>query len=364
MKAISLFCGCGGFTSGALRAGLTVPLAYDIDRILTWSFERNFPSTVLRIADLSELSGSAVLDAASGVVDGIFGGPPCQGFSTIGRRDTNDPRRLLLGHFFRLVKEIRPTFFVMENVVGLAQGDAKSLYENCISSLSGDFELLSPVVLDASDFGAATRRRRLFSIGIDTRKASMINANTLDYYKDPLTTVRDAIGDLGDSEFIEEDRDGIDFWKINSSADASSYARALRSHNLTFTGNRRTVHTERVKERFGDVPAGGIDSVGRHPRLDWSSTCPTLRAGTGADKGSYQAVRPIHPREHRVITVREAARLQGFSDSHIFHPTIWHSFRMIGNSVSPFVAEAIFKAIMQHCIEGRTHSDDGLQAAE
>jgi DNA (cytosine-5)-methyltransferase 1 len=88
-----------------------------------------------------------------------------------------------------------------------------------------------------------------------------------------------------------------------------------------------------------------MDKIGRHPRLAWGGQCPTLRAGTGADRGSYQSVRPIHPSENRVITVREAARLQGFPDSHLFHPTVWHSFRMIGNSVSPIIAKAVFQAI-------------------
>jgi DNA (cytosine-5)-methyltransferase 1 len=95
------------------------------------------------------------------------------------------------------------------------------------------------------------------------------------------------------------------------------------------------------------VEPGGVDAVGRHQRLDWRGQCPTLRAGTGSDRGSYQSVRPIHPEHDRVITVREAARLQGFPDRHMFHPTTWHSFRMIGNSVSPIIARAIFGAIAE-----------------
>jgi DNA (cytosine-5)-methyltransferase 1 len=119
----------------------------------------------------------------------------------------------------------------------------------------------------------------------------------------------------------------------------------LRAPDGIFTGHRIVDHKPEVKARFAEVPQGGMDLVGRHPRLDWNGQCPTLRAGTGADKGSFQAVRPLHPSEPRVITVREAARLQGFPDVHRFHPTIWHSFRMIGNSVSPIIAEAIFRAI-------------------
>ena len=364
MKAVSLFCGSGGFTSGAYRAGVTVPLAYDIDRTLTWSFARNFPETKLNVGDIADLSGNTVLDAAGGPIDGVFGGPPCQGFSTIGRRDTKDPRRLLLGHFFRLVKEIKPMFFVMENVVGLLQGEARSVYEKYLEPISNSFDILPPLVLDASEFGAATRRKRLFSIGIDTRRSDALPTKLLDIYKKPKANVEDAIRDLTNPDFVTQDKDGVDYWRISYAGNVSKYASSLRSDSLIFSGNRRTIHTEAVVKRFVNVPAGSVDTVGRFPRLDWSSTCPTLRAGTGSDKGSYQAVRPIHPAEPRVITVREAARLQGFHDCHVFHPTIWHSFRMIGNSVSPFVAEAIFKAIASLCAVQTSDIDIRIQAAE
>ena len=109
------------------------------------------------------------------------------------------------------------------------------------------------------------------------------------------------------------------------------------------------------------IGQGHMDPIGRHPRLAWNGLCPTLRAGTGSDRGSYQSVRPIHPEENRVITVREAARLQGFPDNHLFHPTVWHSFRMIGNSVSPIMAEAIFSAIAAHLgLVRETANEDGV----
>jgi DNA (cytosine-5)-methyltransferase 1 len=90
---------------------------------------------------------------------------------------------------------------------------------------------------------------------------------------------------------------------------------------------------------------GKSDPVTKAYRLEWNGQCPTIRAGTGADKGAFQAVRPLHPGKGRVITVREGARLQGFPDWFVFHPTKWHSFRMIGNSVSPIVSKGIFKRL-------------------
>jgi DNA (cytosine-5)-methyltransferase 1 len=157
-------------------------------------------------------------------------------------------------------------------------------------------------------------------------------------------TVEDAIADLECARALEVDAEGFDHWKTTRPCRPSAYASGLRSGGL-FTGHQPTVLTDEVKRRFATVPQGGFDKVGRHSRLSWPGQCPTLRAGTGADRGSFQSVRPIHPEEHRVITVREAARLQGFPDRHLFHATIWHSFRMIGNSVSPIIGELVLSAV-------------------
>ena len=109
-----------------------------------------------------------------------------------------------------------------------------------------------------------------------------------------------------------------------------------------------TDHTEIVEERYRNLQYGEQDRISKSYKLNPSSFCPTLRAGTGPDKGSFQAVRPIHYIEARVINPREAARLQGFPDWFELPETIWHSFRQIGNSVSPIAAEAILKVIFDH----------------
>lgn len=111
------------------------------------------------------------------------------------------------------------------------------------------------------------------------------------------------------------------------------------------SGFMNTVHSDSVKKRYEEVEPGKMDYVSKSVKLKWNGQAPTLRAGTGSDKGSYQAVRPLHPDHGRVITVREAARLQGFPDWFVFHPTKWHSFRMIGNSVSPHLSHKILSLI-------------------
>lgn len=350
MKLVDLFCGCGGFSLGAHNAGFEVAAAFDIDETLTSSYPINFPETKLYHSDVSILTGAEIAAAVGDEIVGIFGGPPCQGFSDIGRRSIEDPRRQLLGHFFRIVSEVEPSFFVMENVRGLAYADALPVLQDALALVQPRYDVLGPNIWDASEFGAATKRNRMFVIGIRKDLESPIGKDAIDAFKRPAATVKAAIADLiGARELPNcEELPGFDQWKICRRGLPSDYAWPLRSDDKVFTGHRPTVHTQAVIDRFAAVKPGNFDPIGRHPRLRWSGQCPTLRAGTGSDKGSYQAVRPIHPTENRVITVREAARLQGFPDSHIFHPTVWHSFRMIGNSVSPIIATAIFTAIGAH----------------
>ena len=346
MRAIDFFCGTGGFSRGAHDAGFDVVAAFDIDPILTSSFEKNFPDTKLFLNDIAQLTGEGILaDIGGGEIDLIFGGPPCQGFSSIGKRQISDPRRTLLRHFFRLVAEIQPAVFVMENVQGLAYKEARPELDAAIALIPCHYTVLSPIILDASEFGAATKRKRMFVIGYDPDRCGELNVADIDAAKRPAVSVADALSGLLGARKVPSDDETPDVWKITNCEELSVYAKTLLSHDMTFTGNLRTVHSDAIMSRFADLPQGKVDKIGRHHRLEWAGQCPTIRAGTGPDKGSHQAVRPVHPDENRVITVREAARLQGFPDNHLFHPTIWHSFRMIGNSVSPIVAKEILTAV-------------------
>lgn len=329
-----------------MRAGLDVAVAVDIDPDLTFSHHINFPKTKLLLEDITLLKTERLEAEAGGKIDGIFGGPPCQGFSSIGRRDPSDARRKLLAQFFRIVSEAKPLFFVMENVRGLLDKGGRGELDDALSLVADSYHVAEPQIWDASEFGAATRRKRVFVIGTLRGACAPITAADIEVWKRPAATVLDAIGDLADAIYVGQDERDLDLWQLGDLGAGSTYARGLRSNSGRTSGLRLTVHRQPVVERFAEVKQGGIDPVGRHPRLSWNQQCPTLRAGTGSDKGSYQSVRPIHPVEDRVITVREAARLQGFPDDHQFHPTVWHSFRMIGNSVAPMMAEAVFRGIM------------------
>ncbi|QXX81618.1 MULTISPECIES: DNA cytosine methyltransferase [unclassified Providencia] len=363
---IDLFCGCGGFGLGAKQAGFDIIAAIDIDSTLQSAYALNFPNTNVINGDLSlmnEDSWSSIIQSRK--IDGVIGGPPCQGYSRMGHSDVSDPRRSLLRHFFRTVNIINPNFFVMENVEGLM--DEKNIYElkSALKVLDKKYKIFEPIIIDASNFGAATKRKRVIVIGFIPDEFN--NSFDLNQFKNKIyrkNNVRDAISDLPSPLVQSKNNDKSNFgwqkYRNYNSNTLSAYAKEMRqlppkgmgwSESIAqlldgnISGFFNTEHSPKVKERYLSILPGAVDPISKSKCLSWDGLCPTLRAGTGSDKGSHQAVRPLHPEEGRVITVREAARLQGFPDWFVFHYTKWHSFRMIGNSVSPIMAKHIMEVI-------------------
>jgi len=375
LNIIDLFCGCGGFGLGAHRAGFNSILAVDKDETLSSAYALNFPNTKLKHYDLSTVTSEQLKSDCEGKsVFGIIGGPPCQGFSSIGKRFDDDPRNELLDHYFRHIKNIKPSFFVMENVPGLINKNTNSSLQFHIDQLSEFYSIIGPIIVDVSNLGAATVRKRVLVIGVDLNKFDEISTKDIqDLYVLQKTTVRDALYDLGEPKSVSDNC--FEWSKVDRRKKLSAYARKARefpkqylgwAHALEMlkkgyvSGFMDTKHSPTVHARYSNTKAGQIDKVSKSKKLEWGGQCPTLRAGTGSDKGSHQAVRPLHPEKGRVITVREAARLQGFPDWYVFHQTKWHSFRMIGNSVSPVLSETILGLIKSR-IKSKQQSIDGLQ---
>ena len=364
LNVVDLFSGVGGLSLGAARAGLTVSGAVDIDPKANDAHKTNFPSAVHLEADIADLSGSALRQAlhlnGKGVA-GIVGGPPCQGFSSIGRRDKDDTRNRAFVDFFRIVSEVLPKFFLVENVPGIMHDTYDELRDEAFSLVDEKYEILPPLHLSANDYGAATNRRRVFFIGY---LIDYVDSLTTDSFKAPgdveSVCVKDALHGLPtaiDPNWQKEEQG----WQVVRTYGDGNFNERLHGHVPLGVGNQEainrlsesnevsgflgTAHTDAVAKRYAETECGKYDSISKSYRLDPDGLCPTLRAGTGPDQGSFQAVRPIHPTEARVITPREAARLQGFPDWFQFSPTKWHSFRQIGNSVSPILAEHIFGVV-------------------
>ena len=366
-SVIDLFAGVGGLSLGAARAGFAVALAVELDKHAIAAHRKNFPNVKHLAEDIGKLDGEKLLRHAGltpGELDGLVGGPPCQGFSTIGRRCVGDPRNNLFHKFFSLVSECAPKFFIVENVLGILDSQYDDIRKLAFAQVTGEYTLLEPMQFKASDYGAATSRERVFFVGY--RNDLDVKLSKADFeshkVKTPMTVAkalhglpkqirsqwlteeqgwRVLAGPMPESNFAERIVNGIP--KGVGDADA---IRRFKEEGAV-SGCLGTRHTPEVAARYASLKHGQKDQVSKAVRLKPDGLCPTLRAGTAADKGSYQAVRPIHPTAARVITPREAARLQGFPDWFQFAASKWHSFRQIGNSVSPFVAEIVLSVMCE-----------------
>lgn len=361
---IDLFAGVGGLSLGAARAGFRIALAVEWDEHARAAHTINFPKTRHSRANISNLTGKRLLAAAGlrgGELAGLIGGPPCQGFSTIGHRSTSDPRNNLFEKFFALVASTRPQFFVAENVLGILDDIYTPIREAAFALVRDSYILLKPMRLKASDYGAPTTRERAFFIGF--RKDAGFKLTEQDFAAarvSTVSTVATALYGLPTRircDWLDEEQGWREvaampqghFWERVTGLipEGVGYQEAITAYRSTrlVSGCLGTRHTREVRKRFARLAQGKQDKISKAVRLKPDGFCPTLRAGTGSDRGSYQSIRPIHPTSPRVITPREAARLQGFPDWFQFAPSKWHSFRQIGNSVSPFVAEAVLRAI-------------------
>lgn len=369
-KVIDLYAGAGGLSLGAARAGFTVSAVVEFDKCALESHTKNFPYVTHLDNDIAKLSGNELLMRAGlkkGELDGLIGGPPCQGFSTMGKRQLDDSRNDLFGHFMRLVDETRPAFFLAENVPGILNQKYDDIRKTAFARLPKRYVILDPITVKANCYGAPTTRTRIFFFGYDPSKMTDMIVTDFDPSGNiELTLVREALHGLPKDILPNWKADADNGWSRTHIANESVFLNSVRNAVPVGIGNSfaldvlmeknivsgciGTIHSPEVEKRYADLSYGEQDVISKSTKLNPNGFCPTLRAGTGSDKGSFQAVRPIHYSRPRVITPREAARLQGFPDWFLLHSTKWHSFRQIGNSVSPIVAEAILSMIVKKII--------------
>ena len=358
--AIDLFAGCGGLSLGFEQAGFDIVAAVEIDPIHAAVHEYNFPYSKTICADIKNVTGADIRRLAGlgdRDVDIVFGGAPCQGFSMIGKRALDDPRNQLIGHYLRVVSDIRPKYCVLENVKGLTVGHHVKFLSELISELKKiHYNVLLPYrVLNAADYGVPQNRQRLFLIAAREDQK-------LPNYPEAIegkTTIQDAIEDLPNADkyksLLDDDSVSTSWTTTQSYAmklrglmdDADDFGYKREFDQSMLTASMRTVHTEASQRRFLDAPQGETEPHSRFFKLAWDGQSNTLRAGTDSARGGFTSPRPIHPVLPRVITVREGARIHSYPDWFRFHKTKWHGFREIGNSVPPLLARAVGGAVMK-----------------
>ena len=363
-------------TLGFEQAGFDVLASVEIDPVHCATHQFNFPMCSILCQDVAQLRGSEIRkksEIGGREIDVVISGSPCQGFSMMGKRDVDDPRNSLIFHFQRLVLELKPKFFVMENVPGIASGEHKELLNLLISSfLEAGYKVEENYqVLNAVNYGIPQARKRLFLIGCkkDYELPKYPQPTTIlpkikvpQRYKKvnlpAVPTVWDAIGDLPEvdnySELLHRD------WVIAEYGKCSTYASIMRgidgleddySYDREYdrqilSCSLRTKHSVECMERFHAAKHGEKEPISRFYKLHPEGVCNTLRAGTDRARGAYTSPRPIHPIAPRCITVREAARLHSYPDWFRFHVTKWHGFRQVGNSVPPRLAKVVAAQII------------------
>ncbi|MEL6493765.1 MAG: DNA cytosine methyltransferase [Cyanobacteria bacterium J06623_7] len=377
--AVDLFAGAGGMTLGFEQAGFDVLAAVELDPIHASVHEYNFPfwTTICRsVRETSSAEIRQTSEIGDRDIDVVFGGPPCQGFSLMGKRDLSDDRNSLVFDFLRLVLELQPKYFVMENVRGMTIGKQRKVLERVMEEFAqhGYDVLDHPQVLNAANYGVPQNRQRLFLLGCrrgltlpeypqaktHPQRPVRQRAKSVELEQLPPTpTVAAAIADLPEANDYPELK--LRDWVIADHGQSSQYAQHLRfplqvtdnyAHARDYplellTCSRRTNHTRETISRFAKTVPGKSDRISHFYRLDLAGLSTTLRAGTASNRGAFTSPRPIHPTTPRCITVREAARLHSYPDWFMFHATKWHGFRQIGNSVPPLLAQAIAQQIIQ-----------------
>jgi DNA (cytosine-5)-methyltransferase 1 len=314
-SCISLFSGGGGLDLGLSFAGFKSLVVSDIKDTFITTIKYNLPHVKLYAGDAINLNGTLLTDIVDNKnIDLMAAGPPCQSFSILGRRKAlKDPRGKLTIKYFKLIAEVKPKSFIFENVPGILtvnNGKDWSDLLHFVKKTTGysiHFKKLNSV-----NYGIPQIRERVVLVGF--RK------------------------DIDDSAFFFPDRTFGQYTEFLQGESPSIWAlenvEGLPNHKIRQHGNQ-------VKNRYKKIPQGGRDIIDHTDRINPIKPSGTVLVGSSAGGG-----RPhIHPFEPRVITVREAARLQSFPDWYIFYGSTTDQYRQVGNAVPPLLAYEIGKQI-------------------
>jgi DNA (cytosine-5)-methyltransferase 1 len=330
--ACDLFAGAGGFSLGAIQAGLKISAAVEWDRHACTTYRANFIDSGLTECrlfedDITALDPMTLKEEAGLQTSGcdlLLGGPPCQGFSThrFKNAGVDDPRNALLLRYFEYVRALRPTVFLVENVPGLLWPRHQKYVEEFyrLAEVSG-YGVLAPHVLNARDFGVPQNRRRVFILGYDAEKfSSQPEWPPSPTHADPKAN------------------NGLPHW-LTSSAVFQKPALSCDPNNVHMQ------HGPDLIEAFKRTPlnGGSRSESGRvlpchkkhdghkdvYGRVDPNKPAPTMTtACINPSKGRF-----VHPTEPHGITVRQAARIQTFPDDFVFHGGLIAAGQQIGNAV-------------------------------
>ena len=365
-SVVDLFCGAGGLSEGLRQAGFIPKVGLDFDKHAAATYRHNHPGVPVIEKDIASVTGVEILElAGTDQIDLIAGGPSCQGFSTHGKRMQDDPRNFLFKHFVRLVDEIRPRMFLMENVKGMLtynKGAFRRQIEAAFEEIGYKTNFTQVV---AADYGVPQLRHRILFIG--TREEAIPLTFPVPTHGDPkhgllpYVTVKEAIGDLPlmGKSYTSDRR----FYKNAPRGPYQVYSRSGAPTEVSLhIGRPLSTQASRLAAFIGQgeglraVPVAHLPDRFKRMRTIANGAlrrdCTTLYHRLSLDRPSYTitcnyknvASGPfLHPIEDRAISHREAARFMSFPDRYEFVGSAIP--RQIGNAVPPLLARAIGKHI-------------------
>lgn len=329
MKVISLFSGCGGLDLGFERAGFEIPVANEYDKTIWSTFKENHPKTHLIEGDIRKVNETEF----PADVDGIIGGPPCQSWSEAGSlKGIDDARGQLFFDYIRILRRVKPKFFLAENVSGMLANRHNEAVQNIIKLFEESGYNVTLTLVNAKDYGVAEERKRVFYIGF--RKDLEIDfqfpvGSTIDDSKK--ITLKDIIWDLQNTAVPSGEKN-----RHNPNA---------LNNNEYFTGSFSPIFMSRNRVKSWDEQAFTVQASGRQCQLH--PQAPKMV------KVGKNDCRFVEGKEHlyRRMTIREVARVQGFPDDFKFiYDRVDDAYKMIGNAVPVNLAYEIATAI-KHVLE-------------
>ncbi len=300
-------------------------------------------------------------------IEGIIGGPPCIGFSSVGNRKPDDPRNMLVFFFIKWVEYFKPTFFVMENVKGILTMGRGQVVEK-IKKMYNDIGYTCKMqVLLAAEYGVPQFRERVFFIGtkdnsvknlkIKKNRRKEVKQRTLFEVDSlpPFLNVKDALSDILEITPFSETK-GNDLSMDYNKPPKTQYQEYLRKNSDRLYEHVAPNHSDEVIDRIDHIEQGknhaslpkeyqlkgGYPNIYGRLHLNKPSDTITGNCGCVSAPGRF-----IHPTQNRALSVREAARLQSFPDNYRFFGTMKEKYKQVGNAVPPLMANAIAKAIKE-----------------
>lgn len=336
MKIIDLFCGIGGLSLGFEQAGFEVISAVDMwkDAIVTYNHNRE--NKIAKVETVEVFNDNELPELIKSVhITGIIGGPPCQGFSTVGRREVDDPRNKMYLEFYKAVKLASPDFFVIENVKGMLTLNKGAFVKDLIERFgpNGLGYNITYQLLNAADYGIPQNRYRVFYVGIKNKRFE---------FPKPLNTILTAKDGISDLEGSDSNHYG--------STPQNDFQRAMRGKCKYPINQDYTSHTQQTIDIISQVPDGG--NIRDLPREVWEvrkynkafERMGTFKPSNTIDTGHRNY---FHYSEPRIPTVRESARIQSFPDDFEIVGTRGSQYKQVGNAVPPLLAKVIAEKIKE-----------------